>query len=103
MVESFKFKSRVANVCVFVAGLVSYVGVDGLRTIIPVEYAHLVPIIVMVAGYIVVQSTEDKRVSVAEELVHEEYKNEALSDDDIEEAMNHMNDEYTSDDFRGEE
>ena len=97
MVESFKFKSRFANVVVFVAGLVSYIGVDGLRSVIPSDYAYLVPVIVMVAGYIVVQATEDKRVAVAEELVHDEYRDEALSDVDIEDAMSHMNDEYISD------
>ena len=96
MVESYKFKSRLANILVFLAGLISYVGVDGLRTIIPSEYANLVPVLVMVAGYVVVQSTEDKRVVVAEELVHDEYRTEALSNEDIAEAMDHMNDEYTS-------
>ena len=96
MVESYKVKSKLANVLVFVAGFVSYVGVDGLKTVIPSEYANLIPIIVMVAGYIVVQLTEDKRVVVAEELVHDEYKADALSDEDIQEAMDHMNDEYTT-------
>ena len=90
MVESYKLKSRVANVCVFVAGLVSYMGVDGLRTIIPSEYAHLVPIIIMIAGYIVVQATEDKRVVVAEELVRENYNS---NDETV------LNDEYTSNEF----
>lgn len=99
MVESYKFKSKLANIIVFLAGLVAYIGVDGLKTIMPVEYADLVPIIVLVAGYIIVQSTENKRVSVAEELVHEEYRDEALSDDDISDVLDDdpvLNDEYTS-------
>lgn len=99
MVESFKFKSKLANVLVFVAGLVAYVGVDGLRTLMPVEYADLVPVIVLVAGYIVVQATENKRVTVAEELVHDEYRREALSDEDIRDVLDDdpvLNDEYTS-------
>lgn len=98
MVESFKFKSRFANVVVFVAGLVSYIGVDGLRSVIPSDYAYLVPVIVMVAGYIVVQATEDKRVAVAEELVHDEYAGSVS----VEDAMGHLNDEYTSG-FDGDE
>ena len=75
MVESFKFWSKLANGVVFVAGLVSYMGVNGLNTVVPSEYAYLVPIIVMLAGYIVVQSTENHRVVVAEELVREGYIN----------------------------
>ena len=92
MVESYKLKSRLANVVVFVAGLVSYVGVNGLNTIVPSEYAYLVPVVVMIAGYIVVQGTEDKRVAVAEELVHEEYQTMPC----VEDEMDHLNDEYTS-------
>lgn len=94
MVESFKVKSRLANVLVFVAGLVSYMGVDGLRTVIPSRYANFVPVIVMVAGYIVVQLTEDKRVTVAEELVHDVYQQ--TNDDYSVDAS--LNDDYGVDD-----
>lgn len=90
MVESYKVKSRLANILVFVAGLVSYIGVDGLRTVIPEGYANFIPIIVMIAGYIVVQSTEDKRVAVAEELVHDVYQQ---GNDDYSTTAT-LNDEY---------
>ena len=93
MVESYKFKSKLANVLVFVAGLVSYVGVDGLRSVIPSEYANLVPVIVMVAGYVVVQATENKRVAVAEEIVQDTY---TQMNDDY--STDYVNDEYVGDD-----
>jgi hypothetical protein len=85
---------------VFVAGLVSYMGVNGLNTVVPSEYAYLVPIIVMVAGYVVVQSTENRRVAVAEELIREEYEapvSDVSPDDGV------LNDEYTTSEFSGED
>ena len=91
--ESYKYKSKLANVLVFIAGLISYVGVDGLKRVVPLEYAEFIPIIVLVAGYIVVQLTEDKRVYVAEELVREETNN-PFQDIGFDEPV--LNDEYTT-------
>ena len=76
MTESYKTKSRIATAIAFIAALISYLGVDGLKQIIPAEYAGAIPIIVFVAGYILAQSTEDKRVEVAEQLVREETDDE---------------------------
>ena len=73
MVESYKTKSQIATAAAFIAGLIVYVGKDNLATIVPPEYANWIPIIVLVAGYILAQVTENKRVEVAEQLVHEEY------------------------------
>ena len=73
MVESYKYKSQNATAVAFLAGLIVYIGKDNLATVIPVEYANWIPIIVMIAGYILAQVTENKRVAVAEQMVHEEY------------------------------
>lgn len=67
--KSFKNFSRITNIIVFIAGFISFIGVEGLKGIIPVGYQYLIPTIIMVAGYILVQFTEDKRVEVAEKLV----------------------------------
>lgn len=67
-----KYFSKITNIIVFIAGLISFLGVEGLKDIIPVEYQYLIPTIIMVAGYILVQLSEDKRVSRAEELVRGE-------------------------------
>lgn len=72
MVVSYKFRSRLANVVVFLAGLVSYVGQDNLLLFVPSFLRGYVPVFVLLCGYVVVQLTEDTRVSVAEELVREE-------------------------------
>ena len=69
MVESFKNYSKLINIIVFICGLISFLGVEGLKGFIPAEYQYLIPTIVMVAGYILVQLSEDKRVSRAEEIV----------------------------------
>ena len=61
--------SKLTNIIVFIAGVISFLGVEGLRGIIPAEYQYLIPTIIMVAGYILVQLSEDKRVEVAEQIV----------------------------------
>ena len=73
MVQSYKNKSKLANAIVFIAGLITYIGVDNLSKIMPVEWAYLAPIIVMIAGYIIVQTTENTRVEVAEQIITEKY------------------------------
>ena len=74
MVESYRFKSKLSNVLVFVFTFITFIGVDGLTGVLPVEYKFLASGIVAFAGWYVVQYTEDTRVSRAEELVHDEYK-----------------------------
>ena len=73
MVESYKYKSKAANAIVFIAGLITYIGVDNLSKIMPVKWAYLAPIIVMIAGYIIVQTTENTRVERAEQIITEKY------------------------------
>ena len=76
MIETYKYKSKAANAIVFLAGLVSYLGKDAIAQILPKELAYLAPIIILVAGYIVVQNTENKRVEVAEQRIIEQYQND---------------------------
>jgi len=76
MVESYKNKSKIANAIVFLAGLITYIGVDNLSKIMPAEYAYLAPIIVMIAGYIIVQTTENTRVEIAEKLAIQNIKSD---------------------------
>lgn len=72
MVESYKTQSKLTNAIVFIAGLITYIGVDNLAKVIPKEWAYLAPIIVMIAGYIAVQSTENTRVERAEQIIRDE-------------------------------
>lgn len=74
MVESYKYKSKLTNLIAFLAGFIVYIGKDELAKIMPVEYAYLAPVIVMIAGYIAVQKTENIRVNRAEQLVEEQYE-----------------------------
>ena len=39
----------------------------------PTEYANLIPIIILIAGYILTQTTENKRVEVAEQMLYEKF------------------------------
>ena len=81
MVQSYKNKSKLANLIVFAAGLITYIGVDNFSKIMPKEYAYLAPIIVMIAGYVIVQTTENTRVDVAEQMITEKYTTHVSGDD----------------------
>ena len=87
MVESYKTNSKIANAISFIAAFITYIGQDGLTQIIPAEYAHLIPLIILVAGYILTQTTENRRVAVAEQLIREQSVNPT-------EPI--LNDEYTT-------
>lgn len=70
--ESLKNYSRAVNIIVFICSLITYLGVDGLTNIVPDEYKYIVPTIITIAGFILVQLSEESRVSRAEELVRGE-------------------------------
>lgn len=74
MVESYKTQSKITNAIVFLAGLITYIGVDNLAKVLPKELAYLAPIIVMIAGYIAVQTTENIRVERAEQIIEANYE-----------------------------
>lgn len=88
MVESYKYKSKIATAIAFIAAIIVHLGQDGLTQIIPAEYANIIPLLVFIAGWILAQSTENKRVEIAEQIVHEQYNNPTLEV---------LNDEYTGD------
>lgn len=74
MVESYKNKSRMWTLLMAVLTAIAGIGVDQWQSVLPKKYIFLAPIIVSFLGYFVAQYTEEKRVAVAEDLVHEEYK-----------------------------
>ena len=85
MVESYKYKSKIATAIGFLATIIVSLGKDGLTKIIPAEYVWIIPVLVTIASWILAQKTEDKRVDVAEQMVHEEYSQtipETTEDDD---------------------
>lgn len=73
MTESLKIPSKVTNLIVFIAAFIVYIGRDGLLQILPEQLAYLAPIIVLIAGYIATQKTEDKRVERAEQIAVENH------------------------------
>lgn len=96
MVETYKYKSKIATAISFLAALIAYLGKDGLTQFIPEKYTFLIPILIFCAGYILTQSTEDKRVKVAEEMV----KEKLCTIDDVDPASEYenLNGEYTTGD-----
>ena len=66
--ESFKIPSQVTNVVVFIAMFI-LANQELLTSNTPSEYNAIVSTIIVIAGFIATQYTENKRVSVAEDLV----------------------------------
>ena len=82
MVESYKYKSKIATAVAFLATIITSLGKDGLTQIIPAEYVWIIPVLVTIASWILAQKTEDHRVVVAEQKAIEDYKNEIITTDD---------------------
>ena len=82
MVESYKYKSKIATAIGFLATIIVSLGKDGLTKIIPAEYVWIIPVLVTIASWILAQKTEDHRVVVAEQKAIEDYKNEIITTDD---------------------
>ena len=99
MVETYKYKSKIATAISFIAAFIVFIGRDGLTQIMPAEYANLIPFIILLAGYIVTQTTENKRVAVAEQLVLENQAKETTPTEQIfDNDAPVLNDEYTTGD-----
>lgn len=88
MVESYKFKSKLATAIGGIATIITTLGVDQLAAIFP-TFGRYIPVIVAIATWYVSQTTENKRVEVAEQLVHEQYNDPSPEG---------LNDEYTAGD-----
>jgi len=74
MIPTYEYKSKIANIIAFLAGLVTFMGRDMLAQILPKEIAYLAPFIVTFAGYILAQKTENIRVDVAQQRAVERYQ-----------------------------
>lgn len=90
MVESYKFKSKLATAIGAVATIISILGVTQLRELFP-QFGTYIPIVVAIAAWYLSQSTENKRVEVAEQMVEEKYSSEP-----VEEYEDGLNQEYTA-------
>ena len=95
MTKTYKYKSKIATAISFLAALIVYIGKDGLTQVMPTEYANIIPIIVFIAGYILAQSTENKRVDVAEQMIIEKYAKIIPTEDvDLASEYENLNEEY---------
>ena len=73
-IKSYKYKSIAATSITFIATYILYLGQDGLNELLPKEFLFIVPFLVYLAGYFVTQTTEDKRVAVAEDIKDEQFR-----------------------------
>ena len=94
MVESYKYKSKIATAIAFIAAFIVYIGKDKLAEILPPEYAFTASFIVLIAGYILAQGTENKRVDIAELLVKAKYNQ--IEDTDPATEYENLNEEYVT-------
>lgn len=95
MVESFKYKSKLATAIGAIATVISIVGQEQLINIFP-QFGQYIPILVALATWYLSQSTENKRVEVAEQIVREQY---AVSEPTTPDGLN---DEYVVGEEDGE-
>ena len=73
-IKSYQDKSKAATAITFIATYILYLGQDGLNELLPKEFLFIVPFLVYLAGYFVTQTTEDKRVAVAEDIKDEQFR-----------------------------
>lgn len=79
MIQSYKWKSRLTNIIAFIATCASYITVNQLLPFLPTEYKVFAPTIVGIIGYIATHLTEEKRVTVAENIKTEELTSSSTS------------------------
>lgn len=72
MVESYKIKSKLATAIGGICTIISVLGISQLTQIFP-GYGQYIPCIVALATWYLSQTTENKRVDIAEQLIHEQY------------------------------
>ena len=97
-IQTYKYKSKIATAISFIAALIVYIGKDEIAKILPTEWAYLASIIVLIAGYIATQSTENKRVDVAEKMLLEQLgEKHPIEDNDPANEYEPLNDEYECD------
>lgn len=82
MVESYKIKSKLATAIGAICTVISVLGVDQLEILLP-EYGRFIPAAVALATWYVSQTTENTRVKVAEQIVHEQYEDNPTEPDNV--------------------
>lgn len=81
MTESYKLQSKIATAIGGIATIITALGVEQLAAIFP-GYGQYIPVIVAAATWYLSQTTENKRVEVAEQMVHEEYNENITTEGD---------------------
>ncbi len=89
MVESYKFKSKLATAIGAIATIITTLGIGQLEAIFP-QFGKYIPVVVAIATWYLSQTTENRRVEVAEQLVHEQYTSDPV-EDEYEEGLNQEN------------
>lgn len=82
MVESYRVKSKLATAIGAICTIISVLGVNQLEALFP-EYGKFIPAIVALATWYLAQSTENKRVAVAEQIVREEYEEDQSEPENV--------------------
>lgn len=76
MITTFKHKSRIITIIATVFTALGTLTVEQWTNILPPELSQYATIIVILIGFIVAQLSEEKRVEVAQKLVHLTYQND---------------------------
>ena len=104
-IESYKTKSKIATAIGGIATIISVLGVEQLNSLFP-GYGQFIPAIVALATWYLSQTTENKRVEVAEQLVHEQYNDptpEINPEYEVGSMENEINDIQTEPEFEDDD
>ena len=88
MTESYKFKSKIATAIGAICTIITVLGIPQLTQIFP-GYGQYIPAIVALATWYLSQTTENKRVEVAEKLAIIKY--EAENNATVDPSLNYPN------------
>lgn len=90
-IKSYKTISRLVTVIMALLTMLNMITVEQWQNILPAKYVVFAPMIVTGIAFIVNQYSEEKRVTRAEELVHQEYNSPTEDEDFINSFSNYDN------------
>ena len=69
MVKTFKYKSWVFTIATGLVSFIAALNIEQVKSVLPMEYSYLAPLILYIAIFLTNQWSEEKRVKTAEELI----------------------------------
>ena len=92
MTETYKYKSKIATAAGAVATIITIVGQEQLINIFP-GFGQYIPLLVAAATWYLSQTTENKRVEIAEQIIAEKYA-KLVPTEDVDPTLEYASEDY---------